>query len=168
VIELYLVRHAIAEDRDPARWPDDSQRPLTRQGIDRFRRAAHGLRRIVPTVEHVSSSPYVRAWQTAELLRDDAGWPEPEAALELGADSEPREALELLRRHTSRASLALVGHEPYLTELASLLMSADDGLSLELKKGGVIALASDVPGEPGASVMRWAVAPKILRALAEV
>jgi hypothetical protein len=28
-MDVYLVRHAIAGQRDPARWPDDSQRPLT-------------------------------------------------------------------------------------------------------------------------------------------
>jgi broad specificity phosphatase PhoE len=47
MIRVYLVRHAIAEDRDSARWPDDSERPLTRRGLvrtlpERVRRARSG------------------------------------------------------------------------------------------------------------------------------
>ena len=41
--ELYLVRHAIAEERGDA-WPDDSKRPLTEEGMSRFRKSARGLR----------------------------------------------------------------------------------------------------------------------------
>jgi phosphohistidine phosphatase SixA len=52
-VELYLVRHAIAEQRDAVRWPDDSQRPLTAEVIARFRPAARGLSRIVSTVARV-------------------------------------------------------------------------------------------------------------------
>ena len=73
-MELYLVRHAIAGHADHARWPDDTQRPLTEEGIARFQPAARGLARIVPTVERVLSSPWVRAWQTAEILQEESGW----------------------------------------------------------------------------------------------
>jgi phosphohistidine phosphatase len=160
VIDLYLVRHAIAEPRDAERWPDDSLRPLTADGIARFRRAAQGLRRIVPTVDRVLSSPFPRAWQTAELLRDEAGWPAPEAADELAADRDPRESLSLVAG--AAGSLALVGHEPQLSMLASLVLTGDaESVRTRLKKGGAVALAY----EPGATELRWTVTPKILRAL---
>ena len=35
-MDVYLVRHAIAETRDPNRWPDDAERPLTRDGAERL------------------------------------------------------------------------------------------------------------------------------------
>jgi phosphohistidine phosphatase len=160
VIDVYLVRHAIAEPRDAARWPDDSQRPLTADGIARFRRAAQGLRRIVPTVDRVLSSPYPRAWQTAVLLRDEAGWPAPEAADELAGDRDPGDSMPLLEGHGG--SLALVGHEPHLSMLASLVLTGDaESVRTDLKKGGVVALAY----ESGATQLRWTVTPKILRAL---
>ena len=60
------------------RWPDDSERPLTEEGIARFRPAARGLAKIVPTVERVLASPYPRAWQTAEIVHEETGWPAPE------------------------------------------------------------------------------------------
>jgi phosphohistidine phosphatase len=160
--DLYLVRHAIAEDRDPARWPDDSLRPLTDAGIERFRRAARGLRTVVPAVERVLSSPFTRAWHTAELLREEADWPEPEPAVELAAGKDPAEAQALVGGQRDVASVALVGHEPHLSSLASLLATGDaSALRIELKKGGVIALASDA----ATTDVRWVVTPKILRGL---
>jgi phosphohistidine phosphatase len=166
-VDVYLVRHAIAEQRDVVRWPDDSQRPLTPEGAGRFRRAARGLRRIVPSVELVRSSPYIRAWQTAELLHEEAGWPAPLACAPLAGHSATAEALDALRLHADRESVALVGHEPNLSWLASLLLAGAEGVvDLELKKGAAALLELASPPTPGSALLRWSVSPKILRALA--
>ena len=42
MLELYLIRHGIAEDRGDE-WPDDSKRPLTADGITKLRKEARGL-----------------------------------------------------------------------------------------------------------------------------
>jgi phosphohistidine phosphatase len=163
-MDVYIVRHAIAEERDPERWPDDSRRPLSPEGEARFRSAARGLRRLVPEVDIVLASPYVRAWQTAEILHEEAGWaaPEPAPALE---PSFPHAAVELLRGHAGR-SVALVGHEPHLSELASLLVSGDEhALRLELKKGATVLIAFDARPAAGTGTLRWVATPKILRGL---
>ena len=76
-MDLYLVRHGVAYDPDPAQWPDDKDRPLTQDGEKRFRRAARGLRELVPAVSVVLSSRWVRAWRTAELLEKEARFPGP-------------------------------------------------------------------------------------------
>jgi phosphohistidine phosphatase len=164
-LAVYLVRHAFAAHADPARWPDDAERPVTPDGADRFRRAARGLRRIAPDVDAVLSSAFARAWQTAELLRDEAGWPDPERCPALEVGRPIAETIDALRGRPEE-TLALVGHEPHLSSLASLLCAGrDDVLHLQLKKGGVVLLTCDGPVAPGAAYLRWAVAPKILRAL---
>jgi phosphohistidine phosphatase len=161
VLVLFLVRHAIAADRDPTSWPDDSLRPLTAEGIERFRTAARGLHRLVPGVDAVLASPYARAWETARLLHEEAAWPAPEPCAELEASRAPHEAASIVRGRDG--SLALVGHEPLLSGLASLLLTGDAaGCELELKKGGVVALG--VEGDR--AVLRWHATPKLLRALA--
>jgi phosphohistidine phosphatase len=165
-MDVYIVRHAIAERRDPARWPDDEKRPLTPEGVARFRNAARGLRRIVPQVDVVLTSPYTRAWQTAEILRDEAAWPPPAQCPALEAVNPPNAALDVLQSHSERSSVAVVGHEPYLSSLASLLISGDErALRLELKKGAVALLAFAAEPAPGAALLRWSVTPKILREL---
>src|SRR3954468_17149609 len=93
-MDVYLVRHAIAATRDSAQWPDDSERPLTSEGEARFRKAARGLRRVAARVDVVLASPYVRAWQTAEILERAAGWPAPERAPELEAMRSTADAVE--------------------------------------------------------------------------
>ena len=166
-MDVYLVRHAIAEDRDARRWPDDAERPLTTDGAERFRRAAAGLRRVAPGVDVVLASPYVRAWQTAEILHDVTGWPEPERCKALEATSAPVAALEVLKGLDASVTVALVGHEPFLSSLASLLLARDeDAVTLELKKGGVVFLECPADCEPGSALLRWHVPPKLLRRLA--
>ena len=164
-LDLYLVRHAFAAHADPARWPDDAERPLTAEGISRFRVAARGLRRLVPEVDSMLSSGYARAWQTAELLHKVAGWHEPEECPALEAERPATSVLDVLQGRTER-SIALVGHEPYLSRLASLLCTgSEDGLRVELKKGAVASLSFAGAVEPGRACLRWTVSPKILRRL---
>lgn len=149
---VYVVRHAIAEQRDGERWPDDALRPLTTDGEKRFREAARGLRSVAPSVDAVLSSPYVRAWRTAEILHEETGWPEPTRCAELEAERSPDGALEIVQ---GRETVAVVGHEPFLSGFVGLLLAA--GLSIDFKKGGVVLV------EDG--VLRWYATPKILRGL---
>ena len=163
-MDIYLVRHGIAEPRDPVRWPDDAPRPLTPEGIARFRSAARGLRSLGVQVDAVLASSWARAWATAELLTEETGWPSAEACLELQPPSSPTAALEVLRER-SESSLALVGHDPHLSELASLLLAGSEhSVRVDLKKGGVLCIRLDSSGEAGA-VLRWSASPKLLRAL---
>jgi phosphohistidine phosphatase len=163
-VELFLVRHAIAEDRDPERWPDDAHRPLTEEGRELFRQAAGGLARIAPSVDAVLASPFVRAWQTAEILAE-AGWPAPEQCEALEAGRAIAGVLKVLRQRAGIASLALVGHEPDLSDLAArLLAGREDALVIEMKKGGVASLM--VQDDLSGASLRWLATPKILRALA--
>jgi phosphohistidine phosphatase len=165
-VELYLVRHAIAEDRDVARWPDDALRPLTPDGAARFARAARGLARIAPDVDAVLSSPYRRAWETAEVLEREAGWPAPEPSTALEATRSAHDALAALGEVAELASVALVGHEPQLSMLASLLLTGDARMwGLDLKKGAVALLDCGGPPTPRTALLRWSASPKLLRVL---
>jgi phosphohistidine phosphatase len=161
---VFLIRHAFADHADPRRWPDDAERPLTPEGADRFRIAARGLGRLVADVDAVLSSSWSRAWQTAELLHEEAGWPEPVRCEPLEPGHSLHEVIEEL--HGRHGTVALVGHEPGLSRLASLLCSgSEDAVRMELKKGGVILLDVYGPLEPARAILRWVLAPKILRAL---
>jgi phosphohistidine phosphatase len=159
---FYVVRHAVAENRDPERWPDDSKRPLTADGAARFRRTARGLRKLVPPVDLVLSSPYSRAWRTAELLTEEAGWPSPVECEAFQAERAPEEAAAVVRAHAGAESLAVVGHEPQLSQLVSVLLTGSaSAVRLALKKGSVTHL--DVADER--AVLHWLATPKTLRRL---
>jgi phosphohistidine phosphatase len=64
------------------------------------------------------------------------------------------------------ASLALVGHEPNLSELASILLTGrPTSLTMEMKKGGVAHVWLDDGLRRGTATLRWLVTPKVLRVL---
>ena len=166
-MELYLVRHAIAAQRDFNRWPDDLERPLTREGERRFRRVAGALRLAAPKVDLVLSSPLTRAWQTAEILASEAGWPTPTRSDALAAGEPLSAVLDALTPHLGRDSVALVGHEPDLSELASFLIAGTPNGRVEMKKGGVACLRVDGEARPAAGMLRWLLTPGVVLALGE-
>ncbi len=164
-MRLYLVRHAIAEARDFERWADDAERPLTKRGVKRFRRAARGLARVVPTVEVTLASPYLRAWQTALLLAEECGWPPPTVAPSLLPGSLPVQAVASLLAHREAATVAMVGHEPDLHRLASHLLTGDENRAfLQFRKGSVALLELPLI-EAGQASLAWLMTPRLLRQL---
>jgi phosphohistidine phosphatase len=165
---LYLVRHAVAHKRDPERWPDDSRRPLTPEGEEEFVGAARGLAQIVPEVDVLLSSPYERAWRTAEILAEHAGWPEPEELLALEPDIPPEKVVIALQTYADKQSIALTGHRPCLHELAVYLLTGDTGgADMKIKKGGVVCIEFDDAPKAGAGKLRWLFTPKVLRGQAQ-
>jgi phosphohistidine phosphatase len=152
-VQLLLIRHADAGDRDPLRWPDDTLRPLTAKGRKRQRRVAKRLRRrgLVPTL--LLSSPWSRAWETAELVADITGAPSPVACPALAAPPEPSAIAAAVGRPGAETILALVGHEPWLGELASLLLAGEPHrLSIAFPKSGVLGLTADGIAAGGAAL----------------
>ena len=165
-MDLYLVRHAIAFDRDPVVWPNDSERALTSDGVEKFRLAARGLHSVVPKVDVVLSSPWTRAWDTALLLAEEAGWPEPELCVALtGGDFEAWSSA--IAGYEGASAVALVGHEPHLSDFATWLLGTAGGRALlEMKKGGAAYIECAEPRAGFPAVLRWLLPPRILRRLA--
>lgn len=149
-MELFIIRHAKAADRDAERWPDDSKRPLTKEGAREFEASARRLRRWRPGVDMVLSSGWPRAWETAEILRAQARWPKPVRTklLESSDATAVARILELLNEQPEDARIALVGHEPILSRLIVALISADAATRIEMRKGAVAWLRG-TPGSMG-------------------
>ena len=161
--ELYLVRHAIAADRGEE-WPDDTKRPLTETGINRFNEAVEGLAWLEIQIDEIFTSPLVRARQTATLLAQGLANKAAVKTLEaLAPGHSPRGVMNELSKSAKRRRIALVGHEPDLGELAAHLIGSSR--ALPFKKGGVchIAVQGLTSRRPGELV--WFLPPKVLRRL---
>lgn len=164
---LTIVRHALAEERDGTRWPDDIERPLSDAGAQRFRSAARGLRKLAGIPDLVLVSPLARTRATAEILSEEAGWPAATRTDALAPDGSSDAVLkELTRAGTSVGQVAIVGHEPDLSELIAVILAGADAMSFTvLKKGGAARIDLDPPFEPGCGTLRWLLTPRALRAL---
>ncbi len=165
-MELIVVRHAIACERDPRRWPDDGQRPLTPAGIARARKAARGVRVLLPKPRHVLSSPLVRAVQTAELLKRECGWPAAVLCPALAPEAGPEALLELVRR-MRQDRIAVVGHQPGLGRFIAHCIGAELGdPALVLRKFGMAGVSFGPARRAGRGRLEWLLRPRMLRTLA--
>jgi phosphohistidine phosphatase len=159
-VRLILIRHADAGERDPSRWPDDTQRPITEKGRRRHRQVAKRLKRrgLVPTL--LLTSPWLRAWQTAEITAHYTGGTAPLAAAALAASPSLDQLEQAVGRPAPDAVVALVGHEPWLGELASLLLAGEPHrMGTDLPKSGVLGVECESLS-PGSAVLQFLWRPK--------
>lgn len=165
-MQLLVVRHAIAFERNAKRWPDDAARPLSPRGAARAAKAAAGLKAIAPRPVRVLASPLRRTLETAAILTDRAGWPPAIECLQLLPGATTEGLLSLLRRMPDKC-IALVGHEPGLGRLiAEYLTGSARGGAFELKKPGAALLEFPGAARAGGARLVWMVRPRLLRGLA--
>ena len=139
-MELILVRHGIAEDPEAAR--SDEERRLTAEGKEKAIRIAKALRKRVDKIKIIYHSPFLRAVETAALFAKEFGDAELEIVERITPHHGPGAVLKLLETHGPEDVVMIVGHEPHLSSLASLLMTGSEAPVLEFKKAGVACLES--------------------------
>ena len=163
-MNLYIIRHAWAEQRDSARWPDDSERPLTSEGMARFRKMLGLLRGRELELSLIATSPYVRCDQTARLTSEAFNPPVPVEeleALEPGSNLAAMVEWTNARIAEGNENIAWVGHAPDVDHLAAYLIG--DGRSfLRFAKGAIALIRFDDRIVPGEGELRWLVTGKVL------
>jgi phosphohistidine phosphatase len=154
-MELYVIRHVEAEGRRPDR--EDAKRRLTDRGRERLKEEVAGLRALEIRFDRLYHSPWRRAVETADGLMKLVDGERVETKALATA---PRQALldELAGR-----TVAVVGHEPWLSELIAWLVTGDAlaGRRFEMKKGAVAWLSG--PARPGRMMLGALYPPKALR-----
>ncbi len=156
-MQLYVLRHAIAEDRTPRQ--SDSERRLTPLGVAKAARVLAHARKIGVQPGTVLTSPYVRASQTAEIAREQ---------LRLSAPAVVTEALipyvnvfdlwEGIRDHFASGDVMVVGHNPQLSSLVSWLLGSRQD-ALWLKKSGLVALDVGTASSQPRAMLAWLLTP---------
>jgi phosphohistidine phosphatase len=154
---LLLIRHADAGSADHDRWPDDTLRPLTDRGRKRHRRVGKRLKRHGFTPTLLLASPWLRAWQTAHITMEATGSPAAVACPALAAAPDLRAIGSAIGRPAPDTVVGLVGHEPWLGQLASLLLTGKEGtLALDFPKSGVLGIeATGLSAGAGMLVFMW-------------
>ena len=135
---LYLVQHgeAVPKSRDP-------ERPLTATGWATVERVAAWMVAAGLKVDQVRHSGKLRARQTATIFNRALGPREGLASYPgLGPNDDPQPVAEALA--ACPCSVMLVGHLPFLSRLASLLLVGDPERALvEFRNAGVVGLVRD-------------------------
>ena len=154
MIILYLVRHAHAVDAT-----EDAARPLSPKGREQVRTLAKFLRKSGAfQPEEVWHSPLVRSHETAALLARQLKLNVP-LVLQPGLEPEDQPEGVARRLRSATRSVAVVGHEPHLSALASLLVRGRAAPpAFVMKKCTALTLE----GMGRCWMVRWQVSPELL------
>ncbi len=160
-MRLYIVRHAWAGQHGDPNYPDDSQRPLTDEGRQRFAQMVKKLGKRGFAPEVVATSPYVRCRQTAAIIQKLLP---VEPTVKVRDELAPGGDMEALVQWTTGLGgkvVAWVGHAPDVDTLTAALIG-DRSAQIDFAKGAVAAV--DFAGRmgPGWGTLDWFVTAKIL------
>jgi phosphohistidine phosphatase SixA len=158
---IYIARHAWAGERGDPRWPDDSLRELTPDGIERYTKLVKALADRGFNPERIATSPYTRCRQTADIIaKHVTGKPKIEEleALEPGSEIEP--LLEWSRAQGD-ANICWVGHSPDVERLTAELIG-DGAARIRFAKGAVAAINFESEINISAGELYWLTTAKNL------
>lgn len=164
-MKLILLRHGIAVEHGTPGYERDSERPLIPEGRRKVRLIAKTLARLKIIPDVILTSPLVRAHQTAEIvatvlrLKKRLHFCVPLAS---GGDAK-RLVVEVNKLHGNAESVMLVGHEPDMSLLISLLLTGTpSGAAIDLKKGGLCMLETETLRAGRCATLQWLAPPKLL------
>jgi len=164
-MELFLLRHGPAVERGTRGFADDAARPLTPKGRRQLRKTVAAMKQLERNFDLILSSPFLRAKQTAEIV---AAALKLKKRLKISNALAPGGAAAILLRQLARHKPApnkvlLVGHEPDLSRLVSLLTTGGLELSLDLKKAGLCKLEAEKLDAGQCATLAWLLPPRQLK-----
>jgi phosphohistidine phosphatase len=158
-LELYLLRHGIAEDH--AASGRDADRALTDEGKDKLHKVLKRARKagVIPTL--ILSSPLKRAIETAQIAAEELQYKtEIARSNALTPDSTPREVWTEIRAHRDQPSILLAGHEPLFSQTVAFLLGSTRAM-VGFRKGALVRIDIASLGAEPRGVLQWMLTAKI-------
>ena len=158
-MELYLLRHGIAEDRAPS--GRDADRRLTDEGRARLRRVLERAHHAAVSPSLILSSPYRRALETAEIAARELGYAGKIVRIPaLTPDGSPQQLWESICEHREESAVLLAGHEPLFSAAVAYLLGTTRSI-VHFRKGALMRIDFEVFGSTPAGVLEWMLTAKL-------
>jgi phosphohistidine phosphatase len=158
-MEIYLLRHGIAEDR--AASGRDADRRLTEEGRAKLHSVlerAHSAG-VIPSL--ILSSPLRRAIETAEIAARELGYEgKIVRAAALEPDSSPNKVWGEIRKHRDETAILVAGHEPLFSATVAWMLGSTRAM-VHFRKGALVRLDVESLGTTPAAVLEWMLIPKL-------
>jgi phosphohistidine phosphatase len=150
---IFFLRHGDAVENPSLH---DSERPLSELGQQQGSTAGSFLRTTRTSIGLIIVSPLLRAQQMAAAVQRELDSPPISTSEFLASSSAPGQILDQLKS-PGAPGILLVGHEPHLSKVISLLISGAEGQKIEMKKGSLACVEIAAPLEPGRGILKWLV-----------
>jgi phosphohistidine phosphatase len=162
-MQLYIVRHGIAIDREDPKCPPEAERYLTEEGIEKTKKVAKGIATLGIHPDLIISSPYVRAMQTAAIFAAALDYPKQKIRRtdSLLPGAEPTAILRELAREKNASSVFCFGHAPHVDGLLAAAVGAQHHIT-SMRKAGVALVELKRLSPPNGQLV-WLVTPKLIR-----
>lgn len=158
-MEIYLLRHGIAEDVKAGQR--DADRALTDEGIRKLHVVLKRARAAGVEPGLIISSPYRRALQTAEIAAAELKYKnEILRTKALVPESSPEAVWEEIRVHKDEPQILLSGHEPLFSALTAYLLNSPS-LVVDFKKGAIVRIDADNLSAQPRGILKWMLSPKV-------
>ncbi len=165
-MEIYLLRHGIAEDIG-GKIRSDAARPLTDEGTELLQDEAKGMKRLGLHFNVVLTSPLVRSKQTAEIVGDVLDCANkihncPALAIPMSI----ADLMQNFKSFQNDYKVLLVGHQPDLGKLAGYFIG-NSKLSLALKKGSLCKIDVERLTPTPRGELKWYLTPRQLKLIGQ-
>ncbi len=158
-MELYLLRHGIAEDHSST--GRDQDRALTEEGRQKLHRVLKRAASAGVSPSLIISSPYTRALETAEIAASELRYKgEVLRAGTLTPDSSPPSVLSEIRGHRDETAILLAGHEPLFSATVAFLLGSTNAM-VEFKKAALVRIDIHGFSAQPQGVLQWMLTPKL-------
>jgi phosphohistidine phosphatase len=161
-MNLFLLRHGLAVEPGTPGYTTDAARPLTPVGERKLWRIAEAMSAMKLSFDLICSSPYLRARQTAEIVAEAFHARRKLTFLDQLVPGGSAKGLiaELNRFSPTPDEILLVGHEPSMSGLISLLVFGDPDCSVQMKKAGLAKLSCESLKAGKCATLEWLLTPK--------
>jgi phosphohistidine phosphatase len=164
-MNIFILRHGIAVERDDWESKNDAERPLTAEGKKQLRKTCRALEKMKLDFNLILSSPFARARQTAEIIAKNL---KQKKRLRFSDELQPSGNVKNLfcqldDLRPAPENVLLVGHEPYLSRTISLLVSGDENVAVDFKKGGLCKLEVGKLRTGKCATLAWLLTPKQMK-----
>jgi len=158
-MEIYLLRHAIAEERSAS--GRDADRQLTEEGRQKLRKVMKRAAGAGVEPSLILSSPLIRAVQTAEIAAEFLKYAGKIVKVDsLTPDSSPREVWEEIRTRKDEPAILLAGHEPLYSATTAYLLGSTRSM-VDFRKAGLVRIDVQGFGATPGGILQWMLTPKL-------
>lgn len=157
-MDLFLMRHAEAEH--PSQYAEDRLRPLTQQGVQTHQQIVRVLAPLLQPLDHLLTSPFLRARQTADLTAQAITCVSAVAETPILADACTLGAvLHLLQTYPKDARILCVGHEPHMSRFSAVFLDGEGRSAVAFQPGSVLGVRFRGHPLPGQGILRFFLQP---------